>query len=88
MPEACRAETVLPPEGQQRDLDHRALLNWVALHLQMDVAAEKCQRRLQVLGFHEHQHHVLPWPGGIAMALDVLGGDVGASHGLMSSERE
>jgi hypothetical protein len=38
----------------------------------MDVAADQRQRRLQLLSLHEHQHHVLPWPGGIGMALDVL----------------
>ena len=60
------------PWRQQRDLDLRSLFHRVALHLQVQVTADQRQRRLQVLGLHEHQHHVLPWRDGIGMALHVL----------------
>jgi hypothetical protein len=56
---------------QQGDLDLRPLLDRVTLHLQVKVAADQGQRRLQLQGLHEHQHHVLARPGGIGMALDL-----------------
>lgn len=55
-----------------RDLDLRPLLDRVALHLQVQVAADQGQRRLQAQGLHEHQHNVLAGPCGIGMALDLL----------------
>jgi len=56
---------------QQRDLNLRPLLDQVALHLQVDVAADQGQRRIELQGLHEHQHYVFPRADGIGMALHV-----------------
>jgi hypothetical protein len=45
---SSRADT--SARWQQRDLDLRPLLHRIALHLQVDLAAHECQRRLQPWG--------------------------------------